>query len=327
VCGEAHIFFEMSNLVFALNATIPLFLLIALGYFLKRIGILTQGFLSAANKFNFKVTLPVLLFTDLASKNFKETFDLKFFLFCIIATSIAFWGIWGLTKIILKDKFAVGEFVQASYRSSAAVMGLALIQNIYGSTSMGAMMVLGCVPLYNIYAVIVLQAESHANGTDEKNKGKLKKTLIGVITNPIIIGVAAGLISSLIGIKYPTIIDTSLNYVARIATPLAVICIGGEFDIKGAFANMKKSVVASVIKLIILPVIFVPIAVLLGFETEKLVAIFIMLAGPTTPSCFIMAKQYGYEGTITANVVVITTLFSSVTLTIFILILRSLGLI
>lgn len=315
--------FIMSNLVFALNATIPLFLMIALGYFLKKINIITEGFLSAANKFNFKVTLPVLLFTDLASKNFKETFDLKFFLFCIIATSIAFWGIWLLAKLIMKDKFSVGEFVQASYRSSAAVMGLALIQNIYGSTSMGAMMVLGCVPLYNIYAVIVLQAES----PNSESKGKLKKTLIGVITNPIIIGVVLGLVSSLIGIKYPTLIDTSLNYVARIATPLAVICIGGEFDLKSAFGSMKKSVVASVIKLIILPLVFVPIAVALGFETEKLVAIFIMLAGPTTPSCFIMAKQYGYEGTITASVVVITTLFSSVTLTVFILILRSLGLI
>ena len=311
-----------SNLVFALNATIPLFILIALGYFLKRVHILTDGFLAAANKFNFTITLPVLLFTDLASKNFKDTFDLKFVLFCAGSTTIGFFAAWILAKIFMKDKSCVGEFVQACYRSSTAVLGLALIQNIYGSTGMAGMMVLGAVPLYNVYAVIVLQTESPINKKGEKN---IQRALKGIVTNPILIGVILGLVASLINIKFPTIIDTSLNYVARIATPLAVICIGGEFSFQNAFKSIKKSSLAAFVKIVLLPLVFVPIAILMGFTTEKLVAILVMLAGPTTPSCFIMAKQYGYEGTITSSAVVLTTLFSSVTLTLFILILRSMG--
>ena len=311
-----------SNLVFALNATIPLFIMIALGYFLKRVHILTDGFLAAANKFNFTITLPVLLFTDLASKNFKDTFDLKFVLFCAGSTTIGFFAAWILAKIFMKDKSCVGEFVQACYRSSTAVLGLALIQNIYGSTGMAGMMVLGAVPLYNVYAVIVLQTESPINKKGEKN---IQRALKGIVTNPILIGVILGLVASLINIKFPTIIDTSLNYVARIATPLAVICIGGEFSFQNAFKSIKKSSLAAFVKIVLLPLVFVPIAILMGFTTEKLVAILVMLAGPTTPSCFIMAKQYGYEGTITSSAVVLTTLFSSVTLTLFILILRSMG--
>lgn len=310
-----------SNLVFALNATIPLFIMIALGYFLKRVNILTDGFLAAANKFNFTITLPVLLFTDLASKNFKDTFDLKFVLFCAISTTISFFGAWILTKVFMKDKNSVGEFVQACYRSSTAVLGLALIQNIYGTTGMAGMMVLGAVPLYNVYAVIVLQTESPI----KKGGKNIQKALKGILTNPILIGVVLGLIASLIEIKFPTIIDTSLNYVARIATPLAVICIGGEFSFQNAFKSLKKSSLAAAIKLIVLPLVFVPLAIIMGFHTDKLVAILVMLAGPTTPSCFIMAKQYGYEGTITSSAVVLTTLFSSVTLTLFIMILRSMG--
>ena len=311
-----------SNLVFALNATIPLFIMIALGYFLKRVHILTDGFLAAANKFNFTITLPVLLFTDLASKNFKETFDLKFVLFCAGSTTIGFFAAWILAKIFMKNKNNVGEFVQACYRSSTAVLGLALIQNIYGSTGMAGMMVLGAVPLYNVYAVIVLQTESPINKKGEKN---IQRALKGIITNPILIGVILGLVASLINIKFPTIIDTSLNYVARIATPLAVICIGGEFSFQNAFKSIKTSSLAAFVKIVLLPAVFVPIAILMGFYTEKLVAILVMLAGPTTPSCFIMAKQYGYDGTITSSAVVLTTLFSSVTLTLFILILRSMG--
>ena len=325
----------MSNLMFALNATIPLFILIALGFFLRKVKIVDAPFLKTANKFNFKLTLPMLLFVDLAGTDFRETFDLKFLLFCAIATSIAFWGTWGLAKAFIKDKNSRGEFVQACYRSSAAVMGLALIQNIYGSSGMAGMMMLGCVPLYNIYAVILLQTESpegetvNADGTistgSKKGSGKIKKAVLGILTNPIVIGIVLGLVSSLIGIQYPTIIQKALDYVARLATPLALICIGAEFSFANAFKKIKLSAIAACVKIILLPVIFTTIAILMGYRMEKLVAIFIMLAGPTTPSCFIMAKQYGFEGTVTSSTVVLTTLFTSVTLTAFIFILRSLG--
>ena len=186
------------------------------------------------------------------------------------------------------------------------------------------MMMLGCVPLYNIYAVILLQTESP---TAEKGSGngKVKKALIGIVTNPIVIGIVLGLVSSLIGIQYPTIIQKALDYVARLATPLALICIGADFNINDAFKKIRYSAIAASVKIILLPVIFTIIAILMGYRMEKLVAIFIMLAGPTTPSCFIMAKQYGFEGTVTSSTVVLTTLFTSVTLTLFIFILRTMG--
>lgn len=314
----------MSDLLFALNATLPLFLLIALGFFLRKIKVLDAGFLKTANKFNFKVTLPVLLFVDLSTTEIRETFDLKFLLFCAAATSIAFWGTWGLSKIFVKDRNIRGEFVQACYRSSAAVMGLALIQNIYGSSGMAGMMMLGCVPLYNVYAVILLQTES-PDAEKGSGEGRVRKALLGILTNPIVIGIVLGLVVSLLGIKFPTIIQKALDYVARLATPLALICIGADFSLNDAFKKIRYSAVASAVKILILPVIFTTIAILMGYRMEKLVAIFIMLAGPTTPSCFIMAKQYGFEGTVTSSTVVLTTLFTSVTLTLFIYILKSLS--
>ena len=312
----------MSNLAFALNATMPLFIMIAFGYFLRRVKILNEGFLSAANKFNFKVTLPVLLFVDLSSANFVDSFNLKFLLFCAIATSVIFWGIWGIATLVIKDRSKRGEFVQACYRSSAAVMGIALIQNIYGTSTMSGMMILGCVPLYNIYAVLLLQATSPL---EEKGKGNVKKTALAVLKNPIILGVVLGLVSSLIGIDYPTLIDSSLNYLARMASPLALICIGADFNFQSARSVLKYSISAALVKIVALPLIFVTIAILMGFRNEELIAIFVMLAGATTPSAFIMAKSYGHEGMITASTVVITTLCSILTLTVFVFALKSFG--
>lgn len=310
----------MENLSFAINATMPLFILIAFGYFLRKVKVLNEGFLSVADKFNFKVTLPVLLFVDLSGADFVESFDLKFLLFCALTTSVIFWGTWGLASAFIKDKSKRGEFVQACYRSSAAVMGIALIANIYGASTMSGMMILGCVPLYNIYAVIVLQATS-PNGT----KGNMKKTLLALCKNPILIGLFLGFISSIIGIHYPEVISKSLNNIARMASPLALICIGGEFNFKSAKSVLKYSVTASIVKIVVLPVVFVTIAILMGFRNEQLVAIFVMLAGATTPSAFVMAKQYGNEGMITASTVVITTLGSILTLTLFVFILKNFG--
>ena len=132
----------MSNFLFSINVTIPIFLVMVIGYFLRQIGMLNENFVTVANKFNFKVTLPFLLFRDLSTVNIQEVFDLKYVLFCAIATSVCFWSVYGLTKIFMKDRSMTGAFVQASFRSSAAVMGLAFIQNIYGESGIAPLMLI-----------------------------------------------------------------------------------------------------------------------------------------------------------------------------------------
>ena len=113
----------MSDLIFSVNVTIPIFLVMVVGYFLRRIGMLNDSFVAAANKFNFKVTLPVMLFRDLSTVDIQDVFDVKFVLFCAIATSICFWGVWGLAKIFMKDDwgFYSGIFQKQCGRHGAGV--------------------------------------------------------------------------------------------------------------------------------------------------------------------------------------------------------------
>lgn len=314
----------LENLLFSLNATIPLFLLMAVGYFIRRIRVVDAAFIKTANNFNFKVTLPVLLFVDMAGTDFKETWNLRYFLFCFIVTSVVFFGLWGISRLVIKDKDTVGEFVQACYRCSLAVNGMALVQSVYGSTEQAGVMILAAVPLYNIFAVILLQTTSPRN-SKTLEAGQMKKAFAGIAKNPIIIAIILGFLSSLIGIKWPAIVSTALSYVGRIGTPFALICIGADFDFRKAFNTLGKSLVASIVKLVILPLIFVPAAIWMGFEGGRLISILIMLAGPTTPVSYIMAKQYGHDGTITSSAVGLTTLFSSLTLTVFIFLIKTLG--
>ncbi|MEI3339274.1 MAG: AEC family transporter [Eubacterium sp.] len=314
----------MSNFLFSINVTIPIFLVMVLGYFLRRIGMLNDNFVTVANKFNFKVTLPFLLFRDLANVNIQEIFDIKYVLFCAIATSVCFWGVWGLAKLFIKDRSIIGAFTQASFRSSAAVMGLAFIQNIYGASAMGSLMIIGAVPLYNIYSVIVLTFEGeHPEG--ERDTGKIRQAGINILKNPIIIAIVLGLIAALLHNPLPELANKTVNSVAQMATPLALVALGAGFEGKKALAKIKPTIAATFIKLIAQAAIFIPIAGACGFKGEKMVALLVMLAAPATPSCYIMAKNMYNDGVLTASIVVSTTLLASITLTGWIFLLKLIG--
>lgn len=316
----------MENFIFSINVTFPIFLVMVIGYILKQIGMLNDNFVTVANKFNFKVTLPFMLFRDISGVDIRAVFDLKYVLFCAIVSTICFWLIWGGVKLFVKDKSIRGAFVQSSFRSSAAVMGLAFIQNMYGSSVMGPLMIVGAVPLYNIFSVIVLTFEAQ---TDEAINGreKVKEACINIAKNPIILGILTGLIAALLQLDFPVIMDKTIHNVAQMATPLALITIGAGFEGRKALAKIRPTIAASMIKLVIQPLIFLPVAAWMGFTGEKMIAILIMLASPTTPSCYIMAKSMKNDGVLTASVIVTTTLLAAFTLTGWIFILKSVGLI
>lgn len=233
--------------MFCLNATMPIFLTMMLGYAFRKWHIMDGAFVDKMNSFVFKVALPVLVFQDLATVDFFEAWDWKFVVFCFFATLISITAV-TLLSFLLKDKSLQGEFIQASYRSSAAIFGIAFIQNIYGEAGMGPLMIVASVPLYNIMAVVVLTV-------------------------------------------------------------------------------MRPVILAVLLKLVILASVFLPIAVTLGFRTEKLIAILVMLGSATTDSSYVMARNMGHKGVLTSSVVMLTTLLSAFTLTGWLYLLKVQGLV
>lgn len=312
----------MDSLIYSLNATIPIFLVIVIGYFLRYIKMLDEPFLKTANKFNFQVTLPVLLFSDLAKTDFRAAFDIRYVAYCFFSTLISILAIWGLAHLFLKEKSILGEFVQGSYRSSVAVLGIAFVVNICGNSGMAPLMILGAVPLYNIFAVIILTFEGQLEGRD-----KIKKACMDILKNPIIISIALGFIVSVAHLPIPQVINTTLNNIAKMATPLTLICIGAGFEGRKAIKMIKPTMIASLIKLILLPAVFLPIAIFMGFHGDKLIAAIIMLGSPTTPTCYIMSKNMGHEGVLSSSVIVMTTILSSFTITLLIFLVKYLGLV
>ncbi len=313
----------LANLLFCLNATIPLFLLLVLGMVFTKFKIFDEVFVAKLNSFVFQIALPVLVFYDLCREDFYRLWDGRFVLFCFIATALSI-ALTAAIAFLLPDKSTRGEFIQAAYRSSAAILGIALIQNLYGSSGMAPLMIIGSVPLYNIMAVVVLSFFQPAHGTLDKKR--LASAGIGILKNPILWGVLLGLFWALLNLPMPQILDRTLENIGRLATPLGLLSMGAAFDIKKALKSAKSAGLAAFIKLIGLGLIFVPIAVFMGFTGNKLVSILIMCCSSTTVSSYIMAKNMGHEGTLTSSTIMLTTFFLAFTLTGWLFVLKTLGL-
>ena len=187
---------------------------------------------------------------------------------------------------------------------------------------MAPLMIIGSVPLYNIMAVIVLSFFS------PERKGISKemwmKTLKGIITNPILIGIVIGLCWSLLHLPMPTMLDKTVTSIGNVATPLGLMAMGATFNYEKALGDLKPALCATFIKLFGFCILFLPLAIFFGFRQEQLIAILVMLGSATTVSCYVMAKNMGHEGVLTSTVVMLTTLISGFSITMWLYILKTL---
>ena len=321
----------MDSFIYSINSTVPIFLVMIVGWVIKQLGVIDDHFANVANKYVFKAALPVLLFRDLSKADFYSQFDIRFVGYCAIVTIAMFGGVWIFTDLLMKDKTMRGSFIQCSCRSSAAILGMAFIQNMYSETGMAPLMIVAAVPLFNVISVVALTFKANpVDGVsieDMPKKDGIKKACLNIVTNPIIIGIVVGLLASLVRLQLPAILDKTVNSIAQTATPIALICIGAGFEGRKAIKKIKPTLVGTFIKLIGLAAIFIPIAVYMGFRNQELMAILIMLASPTTVTSYIMSKNMNNGEVLASSIIVLTTVLSSITLTGWIFILRSFGLI
>ena len=282
----------MENLIFSLNATVPVFLMMLLGMLFRKLGWIDEAFASKMNQFVFLVPLPVLVFHDLAAADIGDVWNFRFVAFCFLVTAASI-AICAALSCFLKEKAQRGEFIQASYRSSAALLGIALTTNIYGDAGLVPLMIIGSVPLYNIMAVVVLSLTSPAK--DAPRKGLWKSTLKGIITNPIILGIAAGLLWSVLRLPFPPILEKTVFQPGRSGRPARAHRHGRHLPAGqggGAGETRHRRIPHQACGLLR------PLSSprrRMGFREEELVAILIMLGSATTVSCYVMAKTWAMK--------------------------------
>lgn len=310
------------NIIFTANIVAPVFLIIAVGYFAKKRKIINEVFVDVTSKFVFQVSLPVFIFIKISQLDLSQVFEFNQIIYIYFGTIVTYLMIWAATLKFINDPKDKSAYVQGAFRGNYAIVGLALISNLFGRDALGkATMILAfLLPLYNILAVIVL--------TVPKQSGKIefRKALIEIILNPLILAVIFALPFSFFKIKIPEMFLTTGGFLSELALPLALIGIGGSLNTENLKRASNLAVSASLIKIIAIPLVLTIGALLLGYRNDDLGIMFIVFACPTAIASFVMADVMGANSKLAGNIIMITTLGSVFTISLGILLLKSFNL-
>lgn len=299
----------MDNLILSFNVVLPLFLCIALGYFLRRIGMYDKETLKKLNTLCFKVFLPIYLFHNIYTTDLSAAFNGRLLVFSIVSVLILF----GILMVIIprmeKENPKRGVMIQAIFRSNFALFGLPVAISLCGEANAGptSLLVGVMVPVYNVLAVITLE-------TFRGGRPSVKKMGKGILKNPLIIASVLGIFFQLIGIELPYAVEKTVMDLGRVATPLSLVVLGGDFVFGKIYGFAKQLIFTVVSKLVICPLVMVTAGILLGFRGEMLVPILIMAGAPTAVSSFTMAQQMEGDGDLAAAIVVFTSGLSIVSI-------------
>lgn len=305
-----------------LETTLPVFAMVFIGLGLRRVGWIDNAFVNTASSLVFKATLPTLVFLSIIRADLDTALNpgLLVFFLCATLASFGLVWLWASWRVKAEDR---GVYVQGAFRGNCGIVGLALAANLYGDFGLSAGgILLGLVIIsYNALSVMVLLAYQPGQTASWRRIGQ------DIVRNPLILAVVAAIPVAWLDIQFPSWVMTSGDYFASLTLPLALLCIGATVSLSALRTDSRTATSSSMMKMVVLPAVCTAAAWLMGFRGAELGLMFLYFASPTAAASFVMVKALGGNDRLAANIIALTTLVASVTVTLGVFILRSAGLI
>jgi predicted permease len=320
----------MNAFEIAINAVFPVFMMIALGYFARVFGVVGDSFVNQATRFVFRISLPILVFIKVAAIDINKSFDqskIGLMLFCIVVLIIGYYLSKLIASLVIKEPInergnAKGAFMQGSFRSNFLIIGYPILFNLYGDSIVlsVALLTLVAVPTANVLAIISLSDTHQTRGIN-----KFTKIGLNIVTNPLIIAIGLGFLSIAAGFEfpqdYPFMMARFFETAASLATSLGLVAIGAFFRFDGLKKMLKPTIIAVIIKLIMMPFVVAVLAYLVGFDPVNIILLSVFLGGPSAISSFAMSNEMGGDSVLSGNIVILSSIFCVVTYIVMITIL------
>lgn len=338
----------MEHLIFSLNAVAPIIILIVIGMVLRKLGI-TQDFWNVANKLVFKLFLPALLFYNVYNISTFADINWAFVLYAVVAIVVVFALAMVIVPLFEKDNARRGVIIQALFRSNYAIIGVPLATSLYGTQGASTASLLSAfiIPVFNLLSVVALSVYSNQKD-DSASKSKAVLSVVkGIVTNPLILAVCGGLV--VLGIRavlqsanvqfrlfdftlggvQVTLVGNVVKNLANVATPLALLVLGGRFSFAESKSNGKTVAIVTLLRMVVLPVVAIVCAYLIvpslqGVHFAVYISVF---ASPVAVASAVMAKEMHCDDKLAGQLVVWNTIVSGVTMFVFIAVMRAIGLI
>ncbi len=322
-----------NNLILSFRAVAPVFLLILLGMAFKRTKFLPENFYPSVDKLVFKVTLPILIFLNVAGARLSDDGSylriIAYIIPAIIILSVLNALVWWL---LLRDRAKCGAMVQGVMHSNLAILGLALLGNVFpdASTSAAAVSLFSVVMPFHIIVqntvVVVWLSVFSPKEEAAKNGGAVfLRVLKDIAKNPLIIAALAGLPFMIFEVSFPPVIDKTLNYLAGLTTPLALISLGAGFSFASLKGKFGCALSGALLKTAIQPAAVIFIGYLLGFRGMELLVIFFLFGTPTAVASYVIAKNMKSDYELAGQIVMLSTLFCIVTVFVALYLMRTVG--
>ena len=310
----------MKELALSANAVLPVFLMMAAGYLSRRLGVLKREDVAKYNRVAFLVFLPCLLFYNVYRSDLSSAVNPKLIAYAVAGVLIVFTAAYFAVKRLEPLNERRGVLMQGVFRSNYVILGLPIAQALLGENELGAVSVLIAivVPLFNVLAVFVLERFRGGNVSP-------KQVALQVAKNPLVVSSALGVIALLAGLKLPGVAEKAVSGLGAVATPLQLFLLGAFFRFEGLGRYAKALTAVTAVKLVVTPAIFLSLAAALGFRGVEFVALLGIFASPTAVNSFTMAQQMGGDAELAGDIVVSTSVFSAVTMFLWIFLFKTLG--
>lgn len=300
----------LASFIYSLNAILPIFILVALGFVLKKTKLLSEAFFSASEKLVFKLALPVMLFLEVSGAELSDDFIAPLVIYCSLGIIVLFFTLCLIVPIFVKDNAKRGALIQGIYRSNFAILGIPLAENMFGDVGRTniAFVIPFAIILFNILAVVLLTV--FAPDEEKKNisaAAVVKDIIFNILKNPLIIAVVLGIPFMLFKWLLPAAADKTLNYIGALSTPLALMSLGANCD-AGEFKNrLGQSIIGALCKTVAVPAVTVFVAAIIGFRNDQLGTVFILFGAPTAVTSYIMAKQMKSDYILAGQILLFST--------------------
>lgn len=305
---------------YTLEVTVPIFLIVFLGLYLKRTARIDDVFIAVSSRLVFNICLPVLMFMAITQAKVSLSAQQHLVIFALFAALGSFLLAWWLSPFIVKDSER-GVVTQGAFRANLGIIGIALCHKAYGAEGLaiGALLLAVVTPAYNVLSIYALTRSQHSG------RPNWLKVLWEILKNPLIIAITLAFLCLAFGLEMPHWAADTANYLGRMTLPLALIAIGGSLSLSALRATSRPATVAVAGKLLLLPLLITGAAYLAGLTGPVLGCVFLMFASPTATASFVMVKSMGGDARLASNIIVTSTLFSALTISAGLYFIRAFG--
>ena len=310
----------MNVFIVCLEAVLPIFILLMVGWFSRRGGLMTERDVRRFNTVSFKTFMPVMLFESIYSSELESAVNPALILYCVVAVLLMLALCTACVMFIEKDNMKRGVMIQGLYRSNFALVGIPVADALMrgGDISVVAVLLAVVVPIFNVAAVIILE------GFGGK-KPDIRHVLLDVLKNPLIIASALGIVFLALDIELPYVLGAVVEEMAGVAGPLALFTLGAFFRFDTLGKYKRELFIVCTGRLVIIPAIFLTAGYMLGFRGAEFAGLMALFASCSAIASFIMAEQMGGDSELAGDIVVATSVLCSFSLYLWSVLFMALG--